>query len=193
MIQKEERIGGGRDDVAYYPAKHLSPWSPAARSRGERECMKTTPRTLSPAVSVSRLNYTGSAYYPPLNYSPLTAKIAPRCHPSFPPGFLVCHTVIVSTASTVHSTVVTRWMISLFYGKFILPPDAYSLWLQKKLHGNRFIPMVLCWKNFLKLQLNKVSNKNYVSSNEYEVTLSTYITKVTSAIGMNASNVSQRL
>lgn len=60
-------------------AKHLSPWSQAARSRGERECMKTTPRTLSPAVSVSRLNYTGSAYYPPLNYSPPTAKIAPRC------------------------------------------------------------------------------------------------------------------
>lgn len=94
------------------------------------------PRTLSPAVSASRLNYTGSAYYPPLNYSPLTAKIAPCRHPSFPaPLSLVCHTVIASTASTVYSARLDEMDDTLFFGKFILPLDDYPLRFQKKLCG----------------------------------------------------------
>lgn len=73
---------GSKDDVAYYPVEHLSPVlrytlisTPPAR-----KCMKTS--THSPS-SASRPNCTTSAYYPSLNYSPLTAKIAPCLLPPF--------------------------------------------------------------------------------------------------------------
>lgn len=74
----------GRGDVAYYPVKHLSPWFPVTRQPCVvlAESVWKPARTLSPPVSVLWLNYTGSAYYPPLNYSLLTTKIVP-CHPCF--------------------------------------------------------------------------------------------------------------
>lgn len=91
------------------------------------------PRTLSPAVSASRLNYTGSAYYPPLNYSPLTAKIAPCRHPSFPAP-LSC---VTRSSPQPHPRYIPRGYEmddTLFFGKFILPLDDYPLRFQKKLY-----------------------------------------------------------
>lgn len=84
---------GRRDDVAYYPTEHLSPqvagFTSLVSLRSFESVWKPA-RTPPRAASVSRLNnYTSSTYYPPLNYSLLTTKIAP-CHPYFSShGFLV--------------------------------------------------------------------------------------------------------
>lgn len=103
------------------------PFSVTCRSRRPptRKCMKTSTHSpsstpTSTSASASRPNCTTSAYYPPLNYSPLTAKITPRLRPlpSSPPqhslGFLhryifsVNARLIVSTASRVYWIVINK-------------------------------------------------------------------------------------
>lgn len=114
------------------------PWFPVTRQPCVvlAESVWKPARTLSPPVSVLWLNYTGSVYYPPLNYSLLTTKIVP-CHPCFSshgfPSFLSTliqrvTTVIVSTASTVYS----MWLLDGYFcfPKFISIPAVYlpRLW-----------------------------------------------------------------
>lgn len=71
---------GSKDDVAYYSVEHLSLRSPLHVGLvPSREKVYENEHALSPCRR-RRPNCTTSAYYPPLNYSPLTAKIAPR-HP----------------------------------------------------------------------------------------------------------------
>lgn len=69
--------------LRYTPISH-PPLPPRPLVYRARKRARTPPRRLSPAPA-SRPNCTTSAqYYPPLNYSPPTAKIAPR-PPQAPP------------------------------------------------------------------------------------------------------------
>lgn len=106
MRYKGGKVGGRRenrgskDDVAYYPVEHLSPVfryvlvlpPPFSSVPRARESVWKRARTLRHR---RRPNCTTSAYYPSLNYSPLTAKIAPclpqtlsSSTPQDSPGFL---------------------------------------------------------------------------------------------------------
>lgn len=147
MIQKEERIGGGRDDVAYYPGETPEPLIPGCTfSRRARVYENHATHSIAGGVSIAAKLH-GFRVLSTLKLFPANRKNSPSSLCT-PPPFPECHTVIVSTASTV----VTRWTIPCFMENLFYRPDAYPLWLQKKLDGNCARDLYQWLKNiFLKL------------------------------------------
>jgi len=126
--ERERKNRGSKDDVAYYPVEHLSPVlryvlvppSPFSSASRARESVWKRARTLRHR---RRPNCTTSAYYPSLNYSPLTTKIAPRLPQTLSsstpqdPSLSFLHRyifsvnaawLIVSTASRVYWIVINK-------------------------------------------------------------------------------------
>lgn len=147
MIQKEERIGGGRDDVAYYPGETPEPLIPGCTfSRRARVYENHATHSIAGGVSIAAKLH-GFRVLSTLKLFPANRKNSPSSLCT-PPPFPECHTVIVSTASTV----VTRWTIPCFMENLFYRSDAYPLWLQKKLDGNCARDLYQWLKNiFLKL------------------------------------------
>lgn len=147
MIQKEERIGGGRDDVAYYPGETPEPLIPGCTfSRRARVYENHATHSIAGGVSIAAKLH-GFRVLSTLKLFPANRKNSPSSLCT-PPPFPVCHTVIVSTAFTV----VTRRTIPCFMENLFYRPDAYPLWLQKKLDGNCARDLYQWLKNiFLKL------------------------------------------
>lgn len=147
MIQKEERIGGGRDDVAYYPGETPEPLIPGCTfSRRARVYENHATHSIAGGVSIAAKLH-GFRVLSTLKLFPANRKNSPSSLCT-PPPFPVCHTVIVSTAFTV----VTRRTIPCFMENLFYRSDAYPLWLQKKLDGNCARDLYQWLKNiFLKL------------------------------------------
>lgn len=147
MIQKEERIGGGRDDVAYYPGETPEPLIPGCTfSRRARVYENHATHSIAGGVSIAAKLH-GFRVLSTLKLFPANRKNSPSLLCT-PPPFPVCHTVIVSTAFTV----VTRRTIPCFMENLFYRSDAYPLWLQKKLDGNCARDLYQWLKNiFLKL------------------------------------------
>lgn len=147
MIQKEERIGGGRDDVAYYPGETPESLIPGCTfSRRARMYENHATHSIAGGVSIAAKLH-GFRVLSTLKLFPANRKNSPSSLCT-PPPFPVCHTVIVSTAFTV----VTRRTIPCFMENLFYRSDAYPLWLQKKLDGNCARDLYQWLKNiFLKL------------------------------------------
>lgn len=147
MIQKEERIGGGRDDVAYYPGETPESLIPGCTfSRRARMYENHATHSIAGGVSIAAKLH-GFRVLSTLKLFPANRKNSPSLLCT-PPPFPVCHTVIVSTAFTV----VTRRTIPCFMENLFYRSDAYPLWLQKKLDGNCARDLYQWLKNiFLKL------------------------------------------
>lgn len=147
MIQKEERIGGGRDDVAYYPGETPEPLIPGCTfSRRARVYENHATHSIAGGVSIAAKLH-GFRVLSTLKLFPANRKNSPSLLCT-PPPFPVCHTVIVSTASTV----VTMMDDTLFYGKFILPARCLSAVVAEEIGRKlceRFVPMAE--KHFFKI------------------------------------------
>ena len=150
-----EGEGEGSEVGMMSPIIRRNTWAPDSQLHVgrafSRRVYENQPRTPSPPVSVSRLNYTGSAYYPPLNYSLLTAKIAP-CHPYFSSHGIsrsisspFSYTVSLWSSSRPHRryipTVVRAMVTFVFRNLFYCVPLIHCG------YGKRWLGIIVWWKN----------------------------------------------
>lgn len=141
MIQKEERIGGGRDDVAYYPGETPEPLIPGCTfSRRARVYENHATHSIAGGVSIAAKLH-GFRVLSTLKLFPANRKNSPSSLSRVSHGHRL---------NRIHGGY--EMDDTLFYGKFILPARCLSAVVAEEIGRKlceRFVPMAE--KHFFKI------------------------------------------